>query len=85
MKQLKTIICLFTLIFAFGSLSWAEEQKEGEMIVAKKEVMEETTKEKERKEVELERITVTTTRESVDKALELRRKYFMGSGLHHGY
>ena len=85
MKQFKMVICLFTLIFAFGSLSWADEPKEGKMIVAQKEKVEKATPEKEeakkeeRKEVELESITVTTTRESVDKALELRRKYFMGS------
>jgi len=30
MKQFKLVLCLFTLIFAFGSLAWADEQKEGE-------------------------------------------------------
>ena len=66
MKKLKISVCFLAMIFAFGSLSWAEEQKV-------------ETKEKEIKEVELETIVVTTTRESVDKALELRREHFMGT------
>lgn len=62
MKQLKTIICLFTLIVAFSSLSWAEEQKAVQMVVAQKEVVEETTRQEVKKDFELEEMVITGTR-----------------------
>jgi outer membrane receptor protein involved in Fe transport len=50
MKQFKLVLCLFTLIFAFGSLAWAEEKKKEE---AKKE---------EKKAVKLEEMVVESKR-----------------------
>lgn len=58
MKKLKISICLLALVFAFGSLSWAEGQKEEKMIVAQKEVAEETTRQEVKKDKDPESETL---------------------------